>query len=138
MERLVEQIAAGLEDGASMRTLVEELAADGVPRDTAAAMVTDIARLRQIEYRKAGLKHVVIGLGSIIAGVVLTLACSSLLEKIGFGLVFYGLVLVGAWEVLNGMRYLLFGAARKRVWVPIAVGVCAAIIFAVLRWAGVV
>ena len=63
--------------------------------------------------------HIVIGIGSIIGGLALSLVFSSVLGMLGFGVVFYRLIIVGVLESLNGLRYLIFGALKLSACIPI-------------------
>lgn len=62
--------------------------------------------------------HIFIGIGSIIGGLALSLIFSSILGMLGFG-VFYGLIIAGVLESLNGLRYLIFGALRLSACIPV-------------------
>ena len=59
--------------------------------------------------------HIFIGIDSIIGDLALSLVFSGML---GFG-VFYGLIIAGVLESLNGLRYLIFGALRLSACIPV-------------------
>jgi hypothetical protein len=132
-DRLVGFTIEWLERGVPKKRILWELAEGSVPGETASGIVREACRIRHAEYRKAGFFHIFVGLGSIIAGVALTLFFSSLLKPVGFGLVFYGFILCGTLAVLNGLRCIVFGAAKKTVWIPIAVSVVIAAALLTLR-----
>jgi hypothetical protein len=132
-DRLVGFAIEWLEKGVPKKRILWELAEGNVPGEAASGIVREACKIRHAEYRKAGFLHIFTGLGSIIAGVALTLFFSSLLKSLGFGLVFYGLILCGTLGVLNGLRCILFGAANKTVWIPIAVSLVIAAALLTLR-----
>lgn len=46
--------------------------------------------------------HIFIGIGRIIGGLALSLVFSSILGMLSFGIIFYGLIIMGILESLNG------------------------------------
>lgn len=110
-----------LEDGATKRRIRHELTQKRVPEKLAYDLISEVSASRQARYRGEGILHIIVGILAIASGVVLTVFFSYLTERFGFGILFYGLILGGALEILNGLRLLIFGAAKRIIWIPIVV-----------------
>ena len=119
VEEIAYHISVRLAEGKSKHKILRELSENNVPEKVGFQLINQVNKMRHSEYRSTGLMHIFLGIGSIIAGLALTFGLSSVLGMVGFGVVFYGLIIAGVLELLNGLRYLIFGALRLAACIPI-------------------
>ena len=119
VDQVAHHINVRMAEGASKNKILRELSDNGVTEKIGFELIKEVNRNRYSEHRSAGFFHIFIGIGSIIGGLALSLVFSSVLGMLGFGVVFYGLIIAGLLESLNGLRYLIFGALRLSACIPI-------------------
>ena len=119
VDQVAHHISVRMAEGVSKNKILRELSENGVAEKIGFQLINEVNRNRHSEHRSAGMFHIFIGISSIIGGLALSLVFSSVLGMLGFGVVFYGLIIAGVLESLNGLRYLVFGALRLSACIPI-------------------
>ncbi len=119
IDQVAHHINVRMAEGVSKNKILRELSENGVAEKIGFQLIQEVNRNRHSEHRSAGLFHIFIGIGSIIGGLALSLVFSSVLGMLGFGVLFYGLIIAGVLESLNGLRYLIFGALKLSACIPI-------------------
>ena len=119
IDQVAHHINVRMAEGVSKNKILRELSESGVTEKTGFQLIKEVNRNHHSEHRSSGFFHIFIGIGSIIGGLALSLVFSSVLGMLGFGVFFYGLIIAGILESLNGLRYLVFGALRLSACIPI-------------------
>jgi hypothetical protein len=86
--------------------VIEQIARAGLSEQDASALVSEAWRAGRGDRRGEGRTEIVRGSGMIVAGLAASLLLSSLLGSFGIRLLFWGIVLYGIFDVINGVRKL--------------------------------
>lgn len=111
-------VVSSLEGGKNKGEVYEELYNKNLSNTEVKKVYHKGKAIRNKMYRRDGLGHIVLGIICIASGIIMTYLFPLLVAKMGLGILFYGLALFGIIELLNGLRFFLFGATPAKVWLP--------------------
>ena len=103
LANMLQYAAVSIAEGKSKKKVVNEFVNDGVPEEVAEEVVRRANDYKKAEFRKAGIKTLLIGVGFLVAGGVITAVTYSAASGGGTYVVTTGLFLVGAINVLRGL-----------------------------------
>ena len=103
LSNMLQYAAVAIAEGKSKRVVVDEFVQDDVPEDMAEQIVQQANSYKKSEFRKAGIRTLLIGVGFVVAGAVVTGITYSAASGGGTYVVTTGLFLVGAWNILKGL-----------------------------------
>lgn len=102
--------AQQMQSGVSARRLEDDLKQRGLPQDVASAVVRNLKNARTSALREAGVRDLGIGFLLMVVGCGITYATFSAAEGGGTYVVLWGLIFIGAAQVLRGLvRLMGFG-----------------------------
>lgn len=109
VQQLFEQAVVALAEGKAKPAVIGDLVAQGVPKEVAESLVQKAEVYKKSEFRKSGMTSLMIGVGLIVLGAVITGATYSAADPGGTFVVTIGLFLAGGIAVLRGLGRALVG-----------------------------
>lgn len=103
LAQLIMRSAKMIAEGKSKSDVVAHLVGEGCPNDLAEAIVKRGAEIKAEEFRKSGKATLLIGVGILGLGALITAGSYNMASGGGHYVITSGLFMVGAWFVIKGL-----------------------------------